>query len=108
MSAYPEVATAVAPVYVYGSRRFLTKRAAFAAKARDMMRGGEHHLGEYDMETGVSDPCQCFACDDGRLDRGDSGPAHKAITRALMRGEQIPAEYAERLPEAERCPAMRC
>ena len=96
MVDYPEVTTGVATVYFYGTRRFLTKRAAFAAKALDMMRGDQHWSGYYDMETGESESCECFACRDCGFER--TGPAHKAITRALMRGEPIPADYANELP----------
>lgn len=98
MSGYPEVSTAVSMVYFYGTRRFLTKRAAFAAKALDMMRGDQHWSGYYDTETGASESCDCFACRDCGFER--TGPAHKAITRALMRGEPIPAEYVKELRAA--------
>ena len=97
-SDFPEVTSGVATVYWYGNRRFLTKRAAYAAKARDMMRGDDHRKSETDTETGAFDPCQCFACEDAGWDfNRDGGSAHKAITRALMRGEPIPAEYASNL-----------
>lgn len=91
-SEYPEVSTGVATVYFYGTRRFLTKRGAFEAKARDMMRGSDHFRSEFDHETGYSEVCDCFSCSDAM------GVAHKAITRALMRGEPIPADYANELP----------
>lgn len=88
----PEISTGVATVYFYGKRRFLSKRGAFQAKARDMMRGDLH--GRNDGHG----PCDCFYCNDVY---GDHGTALKAITRALMREEPIPQHYAEQLPTPE-------
>lgn len=89
MGETPEVTVGVATVYHYGRRRYLTKRAAFAAKALDILRGGEHGV---DVPREPTDPaCECLAC----LDERNASGHHAALTRALMRGEPLPAFVTE-------------
>jgi hypothetical protein len=75
------VTTEVATVFRYGGRRYLTKRSAFAAKAREWMERDHENVPHEDfMETG--EYCRCHFCDDRA---NNCGKLHKRLTRYLMR-----------------------
>ena len=73
----PSTETAV--VWRYGARRYLTKRAAFMAQAKDILREGHEKVSSDDMEIGGA--CYCEYC----VDQRDNGGALKFLASELMR-----------------------
>jgi hypothetical protein len=75
----PCIAKGVATVYHYDGRRYLTKHAAFAKKAKHWMQR-DHN--DYQMLDDDWFDCRCLWCRD-KYERG--GKLHKRLTRYLMR-----------------------
>jgi hypothetical protein len=77
----PCIATGVATVYHYDGRRYLTKHAAFAKKAKHWMQR-DHNACQGPDEDEWFDDCRCLWCRD-QYER--AGKLHKRLTRYLMR-----------------------